>query len=892
MIGKTLAHYEITGPLGKGGMGEVYRARDAKLGRDVAIKVLPKEMSQDPERLARFDREARTLATLQHPSIASIYGFETANDTRFLVMELAEGEDLSVRLQRGAIPSEEVVDLGIQLANGLAAAHAVGVMHRDLKPANIKISSEGRVKILDFGLARAYAADEGSESTLEHSPTLTAMTQAGVILGTAAYMSPEQARGKRVDQGADIWAFGVVLFEMLTGRRIFEGETVSDTLAGVLRAEVPWDQLPKDTAPTIRRLLERCLERDPSRRLQSIAEARIALEDLKAGRSDESTLQVSPKGGTHSRRERLVWMVAVAALVAAVAAMAILRPPAPEQPLIQSTLLPPEGWDFAPASPFAVSPDGSRVAFVAVARPENETIAPGSNSIWIRDLALPEARQLAVTDGGEYPFWSPDGRWLGFFANGKLNKIEAKGGPVVPLSDATDGRGGSWNASGTIIFQRAWSEGLMKVPAGGGTAEPLTTLNKERFDVAHRWPHFLPDGRHFLFYVVSTTNPTMSEYSGIYIGSLDSSEPRLLLKSESRALYARGHLLYRAGSTLMAHPFDLSDQRFTGDPTPVATDIPGGGISWGGAQFGTSEAGVLVHMRGSGAANTLLKWRDRTGEVLGTIGEPAGYFEPRLSNDGTRIAVSVGQNAGDIWILDLGSEMRARFTFDPADDRTPLWSPDDSQLVFSSMRNTQGEIYLRPASGKSDAKLLYTAGVQVELTDWSRDGRLIFFHQQDPGNGNSEIWTLDTQTSEAVPVLSGNWFEDASLSPDGRWLAFVSYESGKSEVYVQAFPDAAGRWMVSSDGRPSDVTRPTWRDDGRELYYLRGSALVAVPVTGDATFSFGRPETLFNISVTSVSGAYSVREDGQRILTNELPPTDQSKIGARLIQNWMSALSP
>jgi Tol biopolymer transport system component len=891
LIGKTLAHYEITGPLGKGGMGEVYRARDTKLGRNVAIKVLPSEMSGDPERLARFDREARTLATLQHANIASTYGFETAEDVRFLVMELVDGEDLSERLQRGAMPVEEVVDLAVQLAEGLAAAHAVGVIHRDLKPANIKISSDGKLKILDFGLARAYSDDQGSQSDLEHSPTITAMTQAGVILGTAAYMSTEQARGKRVDHRADIWAFGVVLFEMLTGRRLFEGETVSDTLAGVLRADLPWEQRPKKTTPTVRRLLERCLERDPSRRLQAIAEARIAFEDLKAGRSDETVRQTTAKGDSRFGRERLAWVVTVVALVAVLAVTAFLRDPGPEKPLIQSTLMPPEGWDFAPASPFAISPDGSQIVFVAVARPENEAAAAGANSIWIRDLALPEARRLASADGDAYPFWSPDGRWLGFFADGKLNKIEARGGPVVPLCEATDGRGGTWNEAGMIIFQRDWSEGLMKVPAGGGTPEPLTTLNKDRFDVAHRWPHFLPDGRQFLFYLVSTTNPVASEHSGIYIGSLDSSESRLLLRSESRALYARGHLLYRVGSTLMAHPFDVSGQRLTGDPTPVATDIPGGAISWGGAQFGTSEADVLVHMRGAGATRTLLTWRDRSGKILKTVGDPAGYWEPRLSHDGTRIAVAVGQDVADIWIYDLEREMRTRFTFDPVDDRTPLWSPDDSQLAFSSTRNAEGEIYVRPTSGQGDVKLLFTANEQIELTDWSNDGRVILFNRINPGEGGSDIWMLDMQTSEAMPLLSGNWLEDARISPDGKWLAFASDESGTSEIYVQSFPTAAGRWMVSSDAGPGPSSRPVWRGDSRELYYLRGGAVVAVPVTGDATFSFGTPRTLFSVSVTTASANYAVSENGQRILTNELPPADQSKVGARLIQNWTRALA-
>ena len=890
MLGKSLAHYDIIDALGSGGMGEVYRARDTRLDRQVALKLLPPDFANDPERLARLQREAKTLASLQHPNLATVHDFGTEGDTSYLIMELVEGEDLTERLERGPIPIDEVTEIALQMTRGLEAAHTGNVVHRDLKPGNVRLTPEGSVKILDFGLARAYADDQGSELDMEHSPTITAaMTRDGVILGTAAYMSPDQARGKRVDHRADIWAFGVVLFEMLTRRRVFEGETVSDTLAGVLRADLPWNQLPKNTPPTIRRLLKRCLERDPSRRLQAIAEARIALEDLKSGRSYETEPQTTAKGDSRFGRERLAWIVIVA-LMTAVAAIAFLRDTAPKLPLVRSTLMPAPGWDFAPASPFAVSPDGSQIAYVAIARPENEEAAAGSNSIWICDLALPEPRQLASTDGDAFPFWSPDGRWLGFFADDKLNKIEARGGPVVPLCEATDGRGGTWNDAGIIIFQRAWSEGLMKVPAGGGTPEPVTTLDKDRFDVAHRWPQFLPDGRHFLFYVVSTTNPVTSEHSGIYVGSLDSNESRLLLQSESRALYARGHLLYRVGSTLMAHPFDASNQRFTADSTPLATDIPGGAVSWGGAQFGTSEADVLVHMRGAGAARTLLNWRDRNGKVLNTVGDPAGYWEPRLSHDGTRIAVAVGQDVGDIWIYDLERDMRTRFTFDPADDRTPLWAPDDGQLAFTSARIATGEIYVRPTSGQGDARLLFTADVQVQLTDWSSDGRLILFNRINPGGGGSDIWALDMQTSEAMSVLTGKWFEDARLSTDGEWLAFSSDESGRQEIYVQSFPEASGRWMVSNDAGPGPASRPTWRSDIRELYYLRGGAVVAVPVTGDATFSFGTPKTLFSMSVTTASADYEVSKDGQRILTNELPPTDRSNAGARLIQNWTAAL--
>jgi predicted Ser/Thr protein kinase len=663
LIGKTLAHYEITALLGKGGMGEVYRARDSKLGRDVAVKIFPVELSGDAERTARFEREARTLASLQHPNVASIYGFEEVNGTRFLVMELVDGEDLDSRLGHGAIPLDDTKRIARQIATGLEAAHECGIVHRDLKPANIMINGAGEAKILDFGLARAWYGDAG-DTDMENSPTITAaMTQAGTILGTAAYMSPEQARGRTVDRRADIWAFGAILWEMVTGERLFGGETISDTLAAVLRAEPDWEKLPVEDDPLLCRLIERCLVRDPQQRLRDIGEARILLQ----GVANSSSLLAMPAASeeadtTPARggRERLVWIIAVVGLFAALVVTYFLRPAPPEMPLTQSTMAPPAGWDFSPGSPFSVSPEGRRVAFVGVARPENEDAAAGTNRIFVRNLGEPQARELAGAQGEAYPFWSHDGRWLVFFAGGKLNKVEARGGPIVPLCDAADGRSGTWNADGTIVFQQDWSKGLVKIPAGGGTPVPVTQLKKDRFDVAHRWPTFLPDGNRFLFYVVSTTNTLSSEHSGIYVGSLDSGEEKFLLRSESRGLYARGHIFYRKGSTLMARPFDVNSLEFTGDPMPIATDVPGGSISWGGGHFEVSETGLLVHMQGNITTNSMLQWRDRSGDVVSTIGEPGGYWEPSVSNDGKRLAVGMGQDVADIWIIDLERVTRTR----------------------------------------------------------------------------------------------------------------------------------------------------------------------------------------------------------------------------------------
>lgn len=904
--GQQLLHYRLTEKIGEGGMGVVWKATDTTLGREVAIKVLPPDFAADEERLARFDREARLLASLNHPNIAGIYGVHKVPagdgrpETHFLAMELVPGEDLSQRLLNGPLPVEQALRIAREIATGLEAAHENGVIHRDLKPANVKVGDRptglSTVKVLDFGLAKVADAAAAASGDPSLSPTMTsAGTRIGMILGTASYMSPEQAAGQPIDRRCDIWAFGVVLYELLTGKRLFEGETVSHTLAAVLRAKVDLAELPKQTPAPVGRLIRRCLERDPSRRLRDIGEARILLDDLQSGRIDEPRLgdsaapAIAPPG-----KGRFAWMALALVSLAALAAMALWPNERPRPSLVQSTLMPPPGWDFSPGPPLAVSRDGRHVAFVANPRSDNEQAAAESIGIWIRDLASTESRRLTDADTDSNPFWSPDGRWIGFYANGKLNKIEADGGPIIPICGATDGRGGTWNEAGTIVFQRAWNEGLMKVPAGGGTPEPLTTLNKDHFDIAHRWPYFLPDGRHFLFYVVSTTNPVTSEYSGIYVGSLDSDQTRFLLKTESRALYARGHLLYRVGSTLMAHPFDLSTLGFTGDPFPVASDVPGGAISWGGAQFGASEADVLVHLRGTQSSNTVLTWRDHDGNLLETIGKPGDYWDPALSHDGSRLALAIGADACDIWIYELERDARTRFSFETASDRQPLWSPDDGRLAYVSAQKAEGEIWVRPTSGQGDAQLVFTAGTSIALTDWSSDGRLILFdYQQLVGDDDLDIWALDMQTLEAKAYVSGRFSQgEARLSPDGRWVAYSSNESGTNEIYVQGFPEADGRWMVSNDGGARGAYTPVWSDDGRELFYKRGNSVLALPVTPGAGFALGTPRTLFGLIVKSGVGSRLVVTDkGQRILCNELPPSDPSKSGARLIQNWSTVLA-
>jgi Tol biopolymer transport system component len=885
LIGQTIAHYDITEKLGQGGMGEVYRARDTKLDREVALKLLPTELSGDPERAARFEREARMLASLQHPNIASIYGYEHVGNTRFLTMELVEGEDLARRLERGPASIEDTLEVALQMAVGLEAAHLRGIIHRDLKPANVKLDPSGKVKILDFGLARAYSGDALEPEDLATSPTITAaMTQAGVILGTAAYMSPEQAKGRPVDHRSDIWSYGVLLFEMLTGQKLFEGETVSETMAEVMKSGIDWDTLPPSTPPHLRALLQRCLDRDAQSRLQSIGEARIMLE-----RGDHSSAPATSSVASGARKWPIT-LVSIALLTAVAALIWTNRGGEPPAQLVQSTLLPPQETYFAAESPFALSPDGRSVAFVASVILENAATPIGGRSIWVRDLSETRAREIEGTSGAQYPFWSADGRMLGFFANGKLNKVDLRGGPVIALCDTEDGRGGTWNEEGTIIFQRAWSEGLMRIHAAGGTPQPVTRLDHELFDVAHRWPSFLPGGRRFLFYVVNTTSFSGSELTGIYEGSLDSDETKMVLRGESRGLYSQGHLVYRIGSTLMADEFDLATSTVAGNPSPIASDIPGGGISWGGAHFGISANGTLVHLRGAGATDSRLVWRDFDGNEIGSVGKEGGYWEPALSHDGRYLAVSEGRDVGDIWIHDLDRASRTRFTFDPADDRSPIWSPDDQKIAFSSARQTVGEIYERPVSGQSEPRLLHNANTNITLHDWSSDGRWIIFTGLALGDGVWDILAFDTVEEKVVPIVEGPFSQQyPEVSPDGKWIAFASGESGRQQIYVQPFPSGQGRWMVSVDGGD----HPRWTADGKALIYMGGltEEFYRVEVSHESGPSFGAPVRLFAGPTKPGTGSvFVIARDGQSLLLNERLPMDRSNHGASLIQNWTRIL--
>jgi len=900
--GTKLGPYEIQNLLGAGGMGEVYRAKDTKLARDVAIKVLPEEFFDDEERRLRFEREARTLASLNHPGIAAIYSFEeipgSASSSRrhLLVMELVEGEGLDARVALGPLPIDEALAIARQIAEGLEAAHEKGIVHRDLKPANIRISADGRVKLLDFGLAKALEGDPSKDSSsagLTESPTLTARaTAAGMILGTAAYMSPEQARGKSVDKRADVWAFGVVLFEMLAGKRLFEGETVSDTLAAVLREPIDWKALPAATPPPVRSLLERCLERDPKQRLQAIGESRIALERTIASsaiRAAGGALVETPRAGWPARL--FPALAALFLLSTAVLGVLLWRGGRRESREIRSTLNPPEGTvfvvDTTQPGPAALSPDGRKLAFTARG-------ADSRVRLYVRALDSSEANPLPGTEGAQYPFWSPDGRFIGFGADQKLKRIEASGGPPSILCSVTDfPKGGAWSPTGVIVFAPAAGGPLHVVSENGGESKPLTKLDAKRGDNSHRLPFFLPDGRHFLF-LARLTSALPAEGHQILVGSLDGGEPKELLRSPAAAEYASGRLLYLRDRALMAQRFDPNRLALEGEPRPVAENVT---VLTGAAKaiFSTSQAGILVVQIGAPVVlGAQLEWVDRTGKLLGTLVDRAPFDEVCVSPDGRSVAVSaIDLKAGthDLWICDVARNLKTRFTFEAGEELTPRWSPDGRWLAYVSGRSGKQSLYRKQVAGSGVEELLFASESVKIPSDVSPDGKLLAFH--DLGTETSfDIWILPlTGERKPFPFLKTNFSEgNAVFSPDGKWLAYSSNESGRFEVYVAPFPGPGRKWQVSAQGG----AYPAWRQGGREILYqeLQTNRVFSVPVAlrGDAP-DFGKSTELFVATppLAGIASRFDTTADGKKFLI--IRPNQSRETGSlTLVVNWPAGL--
>jgi serine/threonine protein kinase len=910
-------------------MGEVYRARDTKLQRDVALKILPDVMARDAQRMARFEREAQVLASLNHSNIASIYGLEESDGIRALVMELVEGETLAERLGRGAgaarprsgsvsgssglgtgtvqrdapqrsVSTEDALPIARQIAEALEYAHERGVIHRDLKPANVKITPEGTVKVLDFGLAKVLDPQDSSATMdVGNSPTLSAMaTQAGVILGTAAYMSPEQAKGQRVDRRADIWAFGVVLYEMLSGRKAFDGETISDVLAAVIRAEPEWTSLPEATPPAVQNLIRRCLIKDPKQRLRDIGDARIAIDETISGtmvspvetHGQEAHTTTGAQAGSTYRRSLLQLVlpwVTIATTLGMVAFAVVYFTRSQVSPsTVRALISAPEKvtftFDGSSGGP-VLSPDGKRLVFPA-------TDSSGKQALWVRPMDSLTAQRLEGTDGATYPFWSPDSHYLGFFQDGKLKKIDVTGGPPVLLCDAPDARGGAWSNKGVIVFApQVLAGGLSSVPAAGGMPSPVATHKGSGGAYSNRWPEFLPDGKHFLYLSGDLSAPGTNKL-GVYVGAVGTNEEKFLLQADSDALYAPpGYLLFLRGDTLMAQRFDAGSQKLEGEVFPVAEHV-GSPSQFRLGLFSVSRTGLLIFTSsGAGSTGGQLVWVDANGKEMNKVGPP-GVFFPRLSPDGKRAAygATAGSGSPNLWLMDLERGVQTRFTFNSGGDIGPVWSPDSTRVVYTSVRKGNYDLYVKNASGAGSANLLLHSDDLKIPSDWSRDGRYIAYDQQDSkGKTKYDLWVVPLNGDHKPFAYLQTPFNEGTgmFSPDGHWMAYESDQSGRSEIYLSPFPAGGSKWQVSQGGG----VQPIWSRDGSKLYYVSpgGKLMVASIKENGPAVAIGTPQELFQIQLqdpTAGGQSYAVAPDGKRFLV------DQAGQGASppltLVTNW------
>ena len=875
MTEQSIAHYRILEKIGQGGMGEVYRASDTKLHRDVAIKLLPEVFASDPERMARFSREAQVLASLNHPNIAAIHGLEEGDGRRALVMELVEGETLAERIARGALPLEEALTVARQIAEALEEAHERGVIHRDLKPANVKLTSAGVVKLLDFGLAKALEGEPGTSGAIDlsQSPTLAGMgTQAGVILGTAAYMSPEQARGQKADRRSDIWSFGAVLYELLTAKQAFAGETVSDVLASVLKADPEWSALPAELPAAAGQLVRRCLVRDPKQRLQSIGDARIALaESLVRPGGPGATVQLAAPTPAPRGHQLLPWLLFAGALLGLVAALGLraLRPTHAEPPLRLSIAISDQSLDLSLGASAVLSPDGTRLAYVAG--------DDNAKTLMVRQLDRLDAVQLAAGTGTVnipyHPFFSPDGEWIGFVTPSELRKIPATGGTAQTICKVERSRGADWSPDGSIVLAPNPGSGLFRVASGGGEPKPLTTLDKEKNEVTHRWPQVLPGGEAVLF--TSHTKSRDFNEATLEVVRVATGERKVVHSGGSYGRYVpSGHLVYINQTTLFAVPFDLKRLAVTGSPVPILQDLATSS-SDGGGQFSFSGSGRLAYVTADNTVSTYpAVWVDRKGGTTSLLAEHGAYANPRLSPDGRRLALTVLRDGNwDIWVYDLERGVPSRLTFDDAAETEQVWSPDGRELIYASDRGGFDNLYRKRADGSGEAERLTTHDASQWASSWSRDGHIAL---TGTGTGTGfDLQVMRLEGERAVETFLSTPFReaDAAFSPDGRFIAYESNESGRLEVYVRPFPPGGGRWQVSDGGG----AYPRWSRSGRELFYRTDGGIMSAPVeaVGD-TLRVGKPSIVFQgafrggttgIGVGGYSFAdYDVAPDGQRFV--------------------------
>jgi Tol biopolymer transport system component len=876
--GSRIGPYEILSALGAGGMGEVYKARDTRLDRIVALKILPDVLAADPQFRDRFDREARSISRLDHPHICAIYDTGNQEGTAYFVMQYLEGETLADRLAKGGLPIDQALQIAVQIADALVAAHKAGIVHRDLKPGNIMLSKTG-AKLLDFGLAKSGAAVVGSPS--RSIPTAAPITQPGSILGTFQYMAPEQIEGQDADARTDIFAFGVVVYEMVTGRKAFAGETSASLIGAILKDQPPPLSTVQPVTPAaLDRTVRQCLAKEPDARWQS---ARDLLEVLK-WIAAEGEGSVSAGTTRVRRRARDVGIAVATALIVGILAMMAMRSlrPAVPEPIVTRF-----GVVTAPAADpfsFALSADGRQLAFVAT--------ADGTSQLWVRPFDSETARPLAGTDGASYPFWKPDGTAIGFFANGKLKRVDVAGGAPQALSDVPGARGGTWNQDGVIVFAHQQS-GLMRIAATGGTPEVLTHLAAGQG--SHRWPQFLADGRRFLF-LCTLGKPTTH---GVYLGSLDGREPTRLLPGETAALYAPpGYLLRVIDGVLVAHRFNPDRGEVSSESVSLAQPV---GTDDGTYHSAFSISPTTLAHRAGGPVRRQLVWVDRAGHVTGTVGQPDDDLlaAPELAPGGRRIAVDRAvQRNFDIYINEIAEGRQTKFTFDPANEAGAVWSPDASRIVFNSSRNGNQDLFEKVASGASDEQPLLVTPQDKAPCDWSPDGRFLLYASHDPTTG-SDLWALSTGDRKSFPVVRTNADErEGQFSPpDGRWVAYVSNATGIDEVYIQAFPGPGSKWQVSTNGGVD----PRWGRDGRELFYVAPDGkLMAVAIHVDAdgrALNPGPPIALFqtrlatgaNISMGFLTRPqYAVASDGRFLMNVTVDDNAPSPIS--IVLNWATAL--
>ena len=885
--GTKLGPYEIQSPLGAGGMGEVYRARDTRLDRTVAVKILPSHLSDNPEAKHRFDREARAISSLNHPNICTLYDVGHQDGIDYLVMEFLEGETLADRLMKGPLPLDQLLKYGIEICDGLENAHKTGVSHRDLKPGNIMLTKSG-AKLMDFGLAKATTANTQSASTLtmslSGSPAQQPLTARGTLVGTFQYMSPEQLEGHDADARSDIFALGAVLYEMATGKRAFTGKTQASIVAAILASEPPpISSVEPMSPPSLDRVVKTCLAKDPDERFQSAHDVKLHLKWV-SERGSQAGVPAPVVAGRRNR-ERLAWIVAAVALLAALTfGLVYFRQATAEARVVRATILPPENGAFVTIGVTGapvLSPDGRSVAFIAR--------VAGVTQLWVRGLDSFKPRALAGTEDAYGPFWSPDSRSLGFFAQGKLKRIAVTGGPAVALCDVEQGRGGSWSRQDMIIFGKYPGE-IYRVPAAGGTPQQVTRLDPSRHDTTQRWPYFLPDGNHFLY--MASAGGSASDENIFAAGSLDGKVNRTLFHATSPMAFDSGYLLYIVDKTLMARPFDASKLEFSGDPVPVGEGVQFDPVVSNGV-FSASGSGELLYQTGSSPTERNLDILDASGKTLARLGTAVPSFGARVSPDGKQVAftlIDVKTGKDDIWIHDIASGNRTRITTDPVRSFNPAWSRDGEKLAYTSTRSGKFDIYLKSSNGMGVEQKLWETVFPASAEDWTLDSKTLIMHDRTASSGKIRLNLLpadgDGEPTMLLEVPGANVLH-ARLSGDGRWIAYQCDESGKYEVYVSPFPKPVERLQVSLAGG----RMPAWRSDGKGLYYLdlNDNLTLAELKESNGSLQVTAHRVLFPMRAANPVDSYDPFPDGKRFLENTVI-TEETPAPLSLVQNWTAEL--